>query len=77
MKIYFLKLHWQILFTKIDEEPHSLYYTYMHFFYKRYNQLLKEGKIDSADQILMITGKNLGINYKNIQFYQNKSKFYE
>ena len=23
MKVYFLKLHWQILFTKIDEEPHN------------------------------------------------------
>ena len=27
MKIYFLKLLWQILFTKIDEEPHSQEYT--------------------------------------------------
>ena len=27
MKIYFLKLLYQILFTKIDEEPHSLHYT--------------------------------------------------
>ena len=27
METYFLKLHWQILFTKIDEEPHSSEYT--------------------------------------------------
>ena len=28
MKIYFLKLHWQILFTKIDEEPFLMQYSY-------------------------------------------------
>ena len=26
MKAYFLKLHWQILLTKIDEEPYSSEY---------------------------------------------------
>jgi len=37
MKIYFLKLHWQILFTKIDEEPYMQEYTASQLFTKSYN----------------------------------------
>jgi two-component system, NarL family, sensor kinase len=38
--------------------------TYMSFFNKRYKQLLKENKIDSAAQILDITGITLDKNYQ-------------
>lgn len=38
--------------------------TYISFFYKRFNQLITENKIDSAAQVLFLTGRTLSKNYK-------------
>lgn len=50
--------------------------SYMSFFNKRYNQLLKEGKVDSAAQILWITGMTLEKNYQyDTDFIQTNLHF--
>lgn len=38
--------------------------TYLPFFYKRFNQLITENKIDSAAQVLFWAGRTLSKNYK-------------
>lgn len=39
--------------------------TYMSVFYKRFNQLMAERKIDSASQVLFFTGKSLANNFRD------------
>jgi two-component system, NarL family, sensor kinase len=47
------------------EKPENFFESkYMPFFYQRFNQLLNENKLDSAAQILAITGKTYDKNYK-------------
>ncbi|MDZ7896852.1 MAG: sensor histidine kinase [Arcicella sp.] len=49
---------------------------YMSFFNKRYNQLLKENKMDAAAQILWITGTTLDKNYMyDSTFIQTNLRF--
>ncbi len=63
-------------FKKPPEEKFDFYGQYLHnpentkgtaymsFFYKRYNQLMRAGKVDSAAQILSITGRTLSYVYQ-------------
>jgi two-component system, NarL family, sensor kinase len=62
--------------TYLKNPTHFFDTTYMRFFNKRYNQLLREGKIDSAAQVLLITGKTLNKNYNyDTAFIQTNLRF--
>lgn len=50
--------------TYLKNEKNFKDSTYLSFFYKRFNQLITENKIDSASQIVFWTGKMLSKNYK-------------